>query len=362
MRLLFLTQVIDADDAILGFVSRWIEGLARCTERVRVVALEAGNLSGLPDNVDVRVVGRRGVVRRYLRYRRILTEAFGRDGFDCVLAHMVPRYALVAAAPARRAGAGLFLWYTHKGVDERLRRAVELVDLVFTASEESLRVDTPRKRVTGHGIDLDHFDDRGEEPDTPPRLLAVGRLTRAKDPLTVLAAMRVLVECGRDVRLDFAGGALAAGDEELVAAVRSEAESGALAGRVRLLGEVPYPRIAELYRRASVLVNASLTGSVDKVVLEAMATRRPIVTCNESFPALLAPLGERAAELLFEPGDARGLAQRIEALLALLPADRVRLGEDLRTIVAEGHEVDRLMARLVEEMREACATRAEARA
>lgn len=356
MKLLFLTQVLDAQDAVLGFVSRWIEGLAKACDRVRVVALEVGDTTGLPDNVDVREVGRRGVIRRYIRYRGILHEGLVRDEFDTVLAHMVPRYALVAAAPARRTGAGLHLWYTHKGVDERLRRAVKVVDRVFTASDESMRVDTPKKVVTGHGIDLRHFSDGGAEADgraTPPRLLAVGRLTPAKDPLTVLEATRLLVERGRDVHLDLAGGALARGDEDTVREVRERLADEALAGRVELLGEVPYPDIAALYRRASVLVNASHTGSVDKVVLEAMACRRPAVSCNESFPPIFAELGERADALIFPKGDAGVLADRVDALLELPANELGRLGDDLRGIVERDHEVDRLMQRLVDEMRAA---------
>ena len=71
MKLLFLTQVLDANDAVLGFVMRWIEGLAKVTERVRVVALEVGDISSLPDNVDVREVGRKGKIRRYIDVGRL---------------------------------------------------------------------------------------------------------------------------------------------------------------------------------------------------------------------------------------------------------------------------------------------------
>ena len=88
MRLLLLTQTLDRQDAVLGFVSRWVQGLAAVCERVRVVALEVGDTSDLPDNVDWREVGRQGRVRRYLRYRRYLSEALRRDGFEAVLAHM----------------------------------------------------------------------------------------------------------------------------------------------------------------------------------------------------------------------------------------------------------------------------------
>src|SRR5688572_9009410 len=113
MRLLFLTQVLDRQDAVLGFVPRWVDGFARKVERVRVVALSIGDLGGMEANVDVRVVGRSGTIRRYLRFRKFLREALVKEGFDTVLAHMVPRYAIRAAGMARRAGAGHFLWYTH---------------------------------------------------------------------------------------------------------------------------------------------------------------------------------------------------------------------------------------------------------
>ena len=141
MKLVFVTQVLDRDDAVLGFVMRWVQGLAKHVESVRVLALEAGNLAGLPANVDVRVIGRRGYVGRYLRYRRFLRDAFGppprsgpssgpssgpnsgpnsgpsngvNGGFDGLLTHMVPRYSTLAAGLAAKAGVAHYLWYTHK--------------------------------------------------------------------------------------------------------------------------------------------------------------------------------------------------------------------------------------------------------
>ena len=355
-----VTQVIDADDAILGFVSRWVRGLAEHVEALRVVALEVGATDDLPANVDLREIGRRGVVGRYLRYRSVLREALERDGYDCVLAHMVPRYALVAERPARRAGAGLYLWYTHKGVDTRLVRAVPRVDRVFTATAESLRVESPRKLVTGHGIDLCHFApanpeaagaaDGGRSQGRPARVLSVGRLTPAKDPLTVIAAVSMLLARGREVELELVGAGLVSADVGYRRAVEEAIELGGLTDRVILTGSVPYPEIPAIYKRADLLVNASLTGSLDKVVLEAMATGVPVISCNDSVPAVLASLGERSGELGFPPGEAAALADRMEAVLDLAPAARTALGAELRAIVARDHEVDALMARLVREM------------
>jgi glycosyltransferase involved in cell wall biosynthesis len=350
VKLLFLTQVLDGGDAVLGFVPRWIAGLARHVERERVVALAVGDTRGLPANVDFREVGRRGYLRRYLRNRAFLREALLEDGFDAVLAHMVPRYSLLAAATARKAGARQYLWYTHGGVDARLRRAAGVVDKLFTASAESLRLESPKKIVTGHGIDLEHFGEHGARPQMPPRILSVGRITPAKDPLTVLAAVAILRARGFDLHLDWAGDALAAGDASYRRRVEEQIEVGGLQQRVTLHGAVPYREIPALYRRASVVVNASTTGSVDKVVLEAMACSRVVVSCSEAFPGLLRDLGGAAERLTFAPGSAEQLAERIEALLRMPAGERNALAERLRALVARDHEVDALMARLVREM------------
>lgn len=354
MKLVFVTQVLDRRDAVLGFVHRWVRGLADAAEAVRVVALEVGDTTGLPGNVSFTQIGRRGAIGRFLRYRRALKSAFGSDGFDGLLTHMVPRYSTLAAAYAR--GVPHFLWYTHKGVDRRLLRALEVVDGAFTASEESLRVDSPKKIVTGHGIDADHFDvGTSSAGEGSIRLLSVGRLTPAKDPMTVVEAVDDLRRDGRDVTLTWAGAALAPGDDEYGDMLKRAIDGRDLAGAVNFVGEVGYPDVPALYRDCDVFVNASRTGSVDKVVLEAMAARRSFVSCNESIPPLLrAALGAGASRdaYRFEPGDSRALARSIESWADMVPDRRAACVERLAQYVREHHDVDRLMQRLVAHMSE----------
>ncbi len=350
MKLLFLTQTLDREDAVLGFVSRWIQGFAKHCETVRVVALEVGDTSDMPANVEWREVGRKGKLGRYLRYKKFLKEAFEQDGFDTVLGHMVPRYSLLASGPAKRAGVNEYLWYTHAGVDARLRKAVGLVHKVFTATEESLRVETSNKLVTGHGIDLQHFDHDSAPEEAPRRLVSVGRLTPRKDPISVLKALGTLVQEGMDLHLDLIGAGLTEADDDYGQEVSREIEQLGLLERVTLHGSVPYIKIPPYYQRSSLVVNASLTGSLDKVTLEGMASRRPVISCNDTAPALFRELGEDAAGLYFPAGDVKALTDCLRTQLTKTQAQRDELGSRLRGIVARDHEVDVLMGRLVREM------------
>jgi glycosyltransferase involved in cell wall biosynthesis len=50
---------------------------------------------------------------------------------------------------------------------------------------------------------------------------------------------------------------------------------------------------------------------------------------------------------LDSPEDSDGLAERLKALLALLPEERARMGQELRARVVETHSLEQLMPKLV---------------
>ncbi len=353
MKLVFVTQVYDVDDNVLGFVPRWVEGLAKNVERLQVLALEVGHRGTLPANVEIKEIGRKGRLRRWLRFRSYLRQAFAEQGFTAVLAHMVPRYATLADPIVRKHGGHNFLWYTHKGVDARLERAARVVDKIFTASDVSLRLDTPKKVVTGHGIDLEHFPlTTAREAQGGPRLLSVGRLTPSKDPITALQAMAKLRERGLDCTLQWIGDGLVQADLNYSRHVLHEAEVLGVALQVDWAGMVPYRQIPARYAQADLLLSTSRTGSVDKVVLEAMASGLPVVASGEAYPPLWTDLdAETIQAMTFPAGQAEALADRIQAFWSTSAAQRQALGASLRSIVEADHEVERLMGRLVQEMR-----------
>jgi glycosyltransferase involved in cell wall biosynthesis len=99
-----------------------------------------------------------------------------------------------------------------------------------------------------------------------------------------------------------------------------------------------------------VCINASLTGSLDKVVLEAMACSRPVLSCNDSFPRVVASLGKPAEQLCFAPAVSRDLAAKLRALLDMAPDDRQILTARLRGIVARQHGLQTLVPALVRDM------------
>jgi glycosyltransferase involved in cell wall biosynthesis len=131
--------------------------------------------------------------------------------------------------------------------------------------------------------------------------------------------------------------------ERLVAFARQH-----LPDAVSFLGAVPWPAVADAMRRARVLVNTSRTGSLDKVVLEAMAAGALPLTCNESFAPVFGP--ELATRLMFPRGEPAALAAALQPLLALPEPQRAALSEQLRARVLAEHDLRRLVPRLLAAM------------
>jgi glycosyltransferase involved in cell wall biosynthesis len=304
--LLVLTQAVAFDDPNLGFFHNWIMAAAARATTVTVLAQRVGRFT-LSKNVTVRTMGPGPKV---LRYARLLWWCFREiPKHDAVFCHMAPEYALIAGPFARIWYRRIGLWYVHKSVTRRLGWALRLVDVVFTASRESFRLLSPKVRIMGHGIPLDVFSPGTQPlPTSPLRLLAVGRLTQRKGLHVLLHALAELRRCGvADVRLTIVGDAYVPADRTYAAEMRALAETLDVASLVDWRGNVSYADLPSLYRAHHALLHASETGSVDKVVLEALASGCMVFSSSEAFTGLL------PERFCFVKGDAASLAQKIFA-------------------------------------------------
>jgi glycosyltransferase involved in cell wall biosynthesis len=270
MKVLIITQALDKQHPILGFFHRWVEEFAKHTEEVHVIALQTGDYD-VPENVTVHSLGKERSANRLQRmftfYLLLITL---HKKYDSIFVHMNPEYIVLAGWWWRLTGKKIGLWYTHKSVDLKLRIAVFFADIIFTASKESFRVHSKKLQVMGHGIDTDFFTldlNRAREN----HFLSVGRLMSVKRHDR---AIRTAHEAGAPLRI--------VGDGPERPALEALAkELGAL---VTFLGALMHEELRDEYRVAARFIHTSETGSLDKVVLEALACGCPIQTAD---PALM---------------------------------------------------------------------------
>jgi glycosyltransferase involved in cell wall biosynthesis len=343
MRLVFVTQTIDADDPHLEITIDLVRALAARFDEVEVLC-DRVRRHDLPGNVRFRMFGSRTRAGRGLRFAGGLAGALSRGRPDAVLAHMVPVYVVLAAPLLVPLRVPLLLWYTHWHASRTLRIATRLSTAVLSVDRRSFPLATEKVRAIGHAIDVARFAPRTDAAPAEGRLrlLALGRTERRKRLPELLTAFERAAAGGLDATLEIRGPQITAAErdhrrelEETVAA------SPLLRERVVVAEPVPRERIPQLLGAADALVNLTRGetqgGALDKVVYEAAACAVPVVACNPHLDGLLAGL---PVELRFRGGDPDDLARVLIGFAASDPVVRAEAGRELRRRVVAGHSVD----------------------
>jgi glycosyltransferase involved in cell wall biosynthesis len=204
-----------------------------------------------------------------------------------------------------------------------------------------------RSRIVQNGADLDRVDRAIRDVD-PARegaafaVVSVGRLEKVKDPLTLVAAFQQLGD--QEARLAILG----AGSMEarLAGAIRS---SG-LEDRIELTGLVPRDEVFRRCARADLYVSCSLGEGLPVSVIEAMASRCPVVLSD------IPPHRELAEGADFVPfvrlGDVAGFAREIERFRAMSAEERAEIGGKCRELVRDRFGLPTMHAALEKVYRE----------
>ena len=316
MKLLIVCQALDKNHPILGFFHRWVEEFAKNADSVIVFASSVGEQS-LPSNVRVYSLGKdegRGSITRALR---LLSFSYvHRKKYDAVFVHMIPEFVLVNGFLWRMLRKKICLWYTHKHVGLRLWLAEKLVHYALTASKASFRLPSKKLQVLGHGIDVDVFS---PSPNVQREgyVLSVGRLMKSKRHDLAIQAAK---ESRRKLHI-IGDGKERMNLEQLVKKIGAD---------VSFRGSLPQEALVAEYRKAHALIHTSETGSLDKVVLQALACGCPVVTTDMALEGMpLVVSGEKPDEI----------ASIISAI------DRTRY-KDMHAYVATHHSLQKLVVKI----------------
>lgn len=340
MKLLIVTQKVAKEDENLGFFHRWIEEFSRHCDQVTVIANEVRAHTAIP-KVKIYSLGKersRGRLRRFWNYWELFSYHYAHS--DAVFFHMIPEFVVASFLFLRSLRKTSALWYVHKSTPGSLKLAEHMVDYVFTASPLSFRLPSKKVIYTGHAIDTSMFHPQssGSRPLAALRLLALGRISPVKDYETIIRACKILQETwDQSWTLSIVGGPLLPRDQEYLRLLKKAVHDFGLERYVFFHGSRPYTETPAVYHDHDVFLSMSGTGSIDKVVLEAMASGLSVITANEAFERLLGPtyfLERRSPEFL---------AERIKVL-----AKENRPNLNLRKLVEEGHSLEKTISQITQ--------------
>ena len=318
------------------------------TDRVPVLTNRAWQGSDARQMLDVRVDldpygGRsfraypreKNILAEIERYTRAVGEIARIQEFDVVHAHDWMSFA--AGLYARDVSGKPLVAHVHSTEFDRAPEepdpsiiALERAGLLgsdqvicvskVTRNEVALRYSVPldRIRVVHNGIEASLKQAEGVLPCEGMRVLFLGRITAQKDPGTFLRAAELVHERLPEVRF------VIAGDGDLLPQMVGLARDLGLSNVVRFAGSLDEAEVQRMYAEATVFVMPSRTEPFGLVSLEAMAHGVPVVVTRGAGVLETLP-----SALVVEPGDYRGLADSVFALLTrpALRDEVVRTGQ-----------------------------------
>jgi glycosyltransferase involved in cell wall biosynthesis len=171
----------------------------------------------------------------------------------------------------------------------------------------------------------------------------------------MLEAVAILSrEHGLDLQLRLVGGPLTDADRSYEASLRRVAASLEIEHLVTFEGTVPFSDVALSYHGGRLFLNLSSTASLDKAILESMASGCVPISRNAAFAAFARDHG--LEWLVPEPG-AHGLARCVVDALDRTGEDRESLTARLRRLVEDNHSLDSLLDQLMIHMTQLAACR-----
>jgi glycosyltransferase involved in cell wall biosynthesis len=191
--------------------------------------------------------------------------------------------------------------------------------------------DPARIEVIPNSVDPRRFSGDRSLKAPEPTVIYVGRLVKEKDPKTLIEGFRLTSDEIPDARFEILGNGRLEGE------VRRLIERCDLGEKVKLI-----PGRSDIrpdLNRAWVFAIASVREASPNVILEAMAMELPVAASRVGGIPELVDHGKTG--LLFEPGDASGLAA---SLIRLLRDEDLRLemGVKAREMVLEHHSMEKM--------------------
>lgn len=258
MKLLFITQKLKDQDS---FGVLWIRELIRQGFDVTVVCLE-----GSPESFEfpVHTLGKEKGVGKFgstARFEKLIATL----EYDRVFVHMAPIWYTLGFWLWAAKRTPTYLWYTHYKMQLGVRLFGWFGTRFFCATPQSLpQYDgSPKKIVTGHGIDLRFWPKRRNVSNSSYRLLVVHRLSRSK---RLELSIRALLLLDSRFTLDIYG---IEAEADYVAEMKKLVADLKLQSRVTFHGTIPMQKLPDLYSRHRLLLNMA-SETIDKTMLEAM--------------------------------------------------------------------------------------------
>ena len=339
-----ITPIVDVDDSTFGFTHEWINDLANRVEKLYIITFQVGKTK-IRSNVRIFCACSHIKVLRLLQLNLFLIKLVPRA--DIVFSHMFSSFPLLVGPISLFLRKPHVFWRAHGQVKLSLILSEKIVSKIVTSTPSSYRIKSSKVEIIGQGIDVEKFIPRKLDISSKqtPILITIGRIFPSKDLETLIRAIHSLVY-EMDYKILFR--IIGTPPPSIKLAKKYESEIRSLVSElglsdfVEFVGPIKHSKLPIEYQTSDVFISASKTGSLDKVILEAMACEIPVVTTSDSFPEIAD--SEMISKCFCNKGDYQRMAKLISHFL---DEDEFLLRKRMRDLVVQQNSVSVLVINLV---------------
>ncbi len=335
MKLLIVTQKVDENDGVLGFMHGWIREFSLSCEKVSVICLEKGEYH-LPENVKVlslgkeRITDERGLRHGWTRIKyswnllRYIVRI--RKDYDSVFVHMNEEYVLLGGIIWKILGKMVYMWRNHYSGSWKTRLAGFMCDKVFCTSKSSYTAKFKNAVLMPVGVDTELFKPVADIKREPRSIIFYGRMSQSKRPDILLKALAELVRKGIGFIAKLFGNPPER-EQKFYEDLKKSALDFGLSSRVGFLRSVPHIDGSKIFSAHEIFVNLSPAGMYDKTLFEASGCGCLVLSTSPDFAELVKDNRFFVTDL-----NPEAVAQKLEKILNFPESEKGELSKKFQQI------------------------------
>ena len=269
--LFVVNYCMDSSHPSLGHQISVVSNLSRFFESITVITTSYSG-EPVPKNVDVWTVtwqpGQK--FTNSLSLFLLCLKLVIRSRPSYIFSHMAPLHSIVVSPIARVFKIQHTLWYAHAQKPILLNLAVKVVDRVVSSTRGSFPIKTRKLSLLGQGVDSSVFRNDSVITNSRFKLIYAGRMDKSKNVEQIVATLSKLKSVYPLITLTLIG-------NDSIKFV-SESNRGWLVTGDSISRDL----LPVEFKKHGTFIHAFI-GSLDKVLVEAVMTRMPIISSNNEF-------------------------------------------------------------------------------
>jgi glycosyltransferase involved in cell wall biosynthesis len=349
--ILIINYEMNSDSYVLAWQERLVSELSKSYKRIIVITEKQGNYK-ISNNVKVysfpRLLHRTPLRQMQLRLLLnipvfILLKKYH---ISACFIHMNHNWSYRLFPVFSILKIPVLTWYAHGTVNWKLKLALYTSNRIVTSTPEGCRLVSQKIRLIGQAVDTKLFAIPNHKVITN-EIVYVGRISERKNVHLLLDVLEKLNtnNYANPFYLKVIGMPLNNRDLDYQKNIINTIHRKGLNSFVTFTGHVPYDQIPKIYDSAFIHLNLSMTGSMDKTIMESLACGCPVVTTNEALQKTLINF----PEFISADNNLEKIVEKIKYIYNNRFSEKFK-PENLRTIIIGKHDLSHYSASINEQL------------